>query len=277
MARSAPALCLAAALAAALLLRPADAAKPLDSSWKTVTASFYGGADASGNMGGACGYGNDVSSTYGLYTAAASTALYSEGLACGQCFQVQCANSNACIVGKTVTVTVTNFCPNNWALPSNAGGWCNFPRQHLDMSQPAFTQIAQYSAGIVPVQVRRVPCLRSGSITFGLGGNTFWLQVNIRNVGGSGDISSVQVKGSGAWLTMDHEWGQNWSVDAKLGGQSLSFRLTTMTTGETLEVANAAPSSWQVGKTYQAGQFGSTGSSSSSKQKKVSKKNRRLF
>ncbi|XVF37419.1 hypothetical protein REPUB_Repub20aG0006200 [Reevesia pubescens] len=64
--------------------------------WQTAYATFYGGADATGTMGGgACGYGN----------------LYSQG---------------------------------------DNGGWCNPPRQHFDMAEPAFLQIAEYRAGIVP-------------------------------------------------------------------------------------------------------------------------------
>ena len=71
------------------------------------------------------------------------------------------------------------------------------------------------------------------------------------NVGGGGDVYSMAVKGSKTgWITMSHNWGASYQAFSSLGGQSLSFRITSYTTRETLTLWNVLPSNWQVGLTY---------------------------
>lgn len=91
-----------------------------------------------------------------MNTVALSDVLFKKGKTCGACYEIQCVNSPKWCKKGSLFVTATNQCPSNPSLPSDNGGWCNSPREHFDIAKPVFNKIADYTAGIVPIQYRRL-------------------------------------------------------------------------------------------------------------------------
>ncbi|GLJ38363.1 hypothetical protein SUGI_0781280 [Cryptomeria japonica] len=200
--------------------------------WQDALATFYGGYDESGTMGGACGYGNLPAQGYGIYTAALSTALLNDVLSCG--------GSQA----------------------NDAGGWCNPPLSHFDLVVPAFEQIALYKGGVVPVRYRRVECVRNGGMRFTILGSQYYQMVLVTNVGGAGDVVAVSVKAkdpqiagnNSSWQSLKRNWGQNWQTHLNMMGQTLSFIVTATSDWRSVISHRVAPNSWQFGQTFEGRQ-----------------------
>ncbi|RZS04993.1 hypothetical protein BHM03_00035416, partial [Ensete ventricosum] len=249
--------------------------------WDTADATFYG--DMSGNAtmgefsclsspffycsfvvreradgvcfgaGGTCGYDNLFEHGYGLANGALSTVLFNDGEMCGACFELKCvAGPDRCKEGSSTILTATSFCP---PAPVSL---CNPPQKHFDLSMRMYMNIAKANnSGSIPVQFRRVPCVREGGIGFEFRGNPFWISVLVYNVAGSGDVQKLSVRGSNTtWVPMTRSWGQRWQLSFKpeMVGQSLSFQVTTGD-GKMVESVDVAPADWQFGQRYTGGQF----------------------
>ncbi|XP_034584002.1 expansin-A24 [Setaria viridis] len=150
-----------------------------------------------------------------------------------------------------VAVTATNFYLPNYELPRNNGGWCNPPRPHFDMAQPAWEKIGVNRGGIILVIYKRVPCVKQGGVRFTIYGHDYFNLVLVTNVAGAGSIRSMDVRSSDSteWMPMARNWGANWHTLAYLSGKMLSFRVTN-TDGKTLESTNVVPRGWAFSLTF---------------------------
>lgn len=221
--------------------------------WDTAHATYYGGRDAGGTMGGACGYGNLYNTGYGVKTAALSAPLFKGGATCGACYELTCilSQSKYCYQNKKILITATNFCPTG-----STGGWCNPPRKHFDLSEPMFTTLANRVGGVIPVNFRRVHCYKKGGMRFTINGNPYHMMVLVYNVAGAGDVQQMFIKSpTTGWLQMSRNWGQIWTYKGgprNIVGFALSFRVYTSDRRQVVSY-NAAPANWRFGQTFSSG------------------------
>lgn len=244
-----------------LFIKPARATRysPSPSAlgeWRSARATYYAVEDTKDPVGGACGYGDLMSSGYGKATAGLSEALFERGQICGACYEIRCVEDlKWCIAGTSIIVTATNFCPPNYGLPADGGGHCNPPNRHFVMPIQAFEKIAIWKASNMPVQYRRIKCIKEGGIRFTVDGAGYFFSVLISNVAGAGDIIAVKIKGSTTgWLAMGRNWGQNWHINADFKNQPLSFEVTS-SDEITVISYNVAPKDWSFGQTFEGKQF----------------------
>ncbi|WCJ34440.1 expansin A4 [Euphorbia peplus] len=225
--------------------------------WSMAYATFYEGDTKT--FGGACNYKDVVTQGYGYNTTALSNVLFGKGAKCGACYEVRCArNPKWCKPGQpSLILTATDHCPPNPKLPNDNGGWCNEPRQHFDIAKPVFAHLADFTAGIIPIDYRRIPCKRKGGIQFTLTGNQWFYDVTIWNVAAAGDIESVAVKGDNKllnWVQMERDWGSTWKTVSILKNESLSFKVI----GSDHRIStslNVTPRDWEFGETYYGTNF----------------------
>ncbi|CAA0827725.1 Expansin-A20 [Striga hermonthica] len=216
--------------------------------WKSATATNSKDTDSSIATEGACGFGDLHKTSYGTYSTALSGILFNRGSSCGACFELRSGTSS-------IVLTATDFCPPNYALPPDNGGWCNFPKAHFQIPDSSFSLLTKDTVVPIHIHYKRVRCERKGGIRFTLKGSAYFMQVLVTNVGLDGEVVGLKVKGPRTgWAPMARNWGQNWQLNINLAGQPLSFELTT-STRRTLASYNVAPQNWNFGQTFSGKQF----------------------
>ncbi|XP_066392338.1 expansin-A26-like [Miscanthus floridulus] len=179
--------------------------------WTDGHATFYGGRDGSGTTdGGACGYKGELGKDYSALTVAVGPSLYSNGAGCGVCYELK----------GTVVVMATNQAP-----PPVSGQ----KGEHFELTMLAFLKITEEKDGIMPITYRKVVCVRQGGIQYTITGNPHYNMVMVTNVGGAGDVVGLSVKGNKRvkWTPMKCCWGQLWTTEVDLTGESLTFHVKT--------------------------------------------------
>jgi hypothetical protein len=80
--------------------------------------------------------------------------------------------------------------------------------------------------------------------------------VLVSNIGGTGDVAAVSIKGSNhtEWQPMTRRWGQIWQRKSYLNGETLSFEVTSGD-HEVVVSEDVVPSNWTIGQTFEGGQF----------------------
>ncbi|KAA3469764.1 Expansin [Gossypium australe] len=217
--------------------------------WLSAHATFYGGSDASGTMGGACGYGNLYTDGYGTKTAALSTALFNDGKSWeGAIRYFVMLKKHLNGVSKVDTLPSL--------LPTPV-----LPIMHSQVTMVVgvilpvriSTCLNLHSRPLPNTRLELVKCERSGVLRFTINGRNYFELVLISNVGGAGEISKVWIKGSktNKWETMSRNWGANWQSLSYLNGQSLSFRVQ-VSNERVRTTLNVVPSNWEFGQSFKS-------------------------
>ena len=172
----------------------------------------------------------------GLFVAL-SPSEYDSAAACGGYMTVTGPN------GSSVTVQVIDQCP------ECATG-------HIDLSEPAFAELAPLGAGLINVQYQYLvdPPL-PGPITMEVkqGSSQYWLALLADNTGNP--LASVQVEtASGGWVNLARANYNYWIAQSGAGSGPFTVRLTD-TAGHTVTVRNIAldPGTVQSTGTYMYG------------------------
>jgi hypothetical protein len=108
-------------------------------------------------------------------------------------------------------------------------------------------------SGNAVVAACRVPCQKQGGIRYTINGNCNFLLVTILNVGRSGVVTAVSIKGDRtAFSPMKRNWGVNFQSGVNLCGQGITFKVVT--SDNRVVQSRVCDGSWSFGRTYEGSQ-----------------------
>jgi expansin (peptidoglycan-binding protein) len=168
-------------------------------------ATYYA-ADGSGN----CGFDPSPND---LNVAAMNASEYAGSAVCGECVSITGPKGN-------VTVRIVDQCPD-----------CE--KGHLDLSQQAFAQIADVSAGRVPITWEVVACNVSGNIEYRVkdGSSQYWTALQVRN--SRLPVAKMELQSGGSWVDIMRATYNYFIVPSGVGPGSYQVRVTAVD-GQTL-------------------------------------------
>ncbi|HEX8792357.1 MAG TPA: expansin EXLX1 family cellulose-binding protein [Polyangiaceae bacterium] len=159
---------------------------------------------------GACSFGPSPND---LNVAAMDQPEWNGSAACGECVAITGPKGS-------VTVRIVDLCPE-----------CEMG--HLDLSQQAFAQIADVSAGKVPITWKVVACDVTGNVAYEIkdGSSQYWTAIQVRN--SRLPVAKLEWMQNGAWTDVARANYDYFVVSSGVGPGSYQVRITS-STGEAL-------------------------------------------
>ena len=210
-------------LASCLMLAACGSSAPSGGSGSSGGGSSSGGGPALGKSesgvatyyaatgDGACLFGPSPND---LNVAAMNVGEWAGSAVCGECVTVTGPKG-------AVTVRIVDQCPD-----------CEVG--HLDLSQQAFAQIADVSAGRVPITWQVVACNVSGNISYHLkdGSSQYWTAIQVRN--SRLPVANLEYMQGGAWADIPRLDYDYFVAGGGVGPGGYQVRVTAID-GQTLE------------------------------------------